>query len=538
MSLNRLAILLLSLTLGLAGCESRAPESTPTKSGMSTYSARAITPRFVVVEAPDGVLEADAVTEKATAEVYYPMKPRDKVRLQWQGSQTHSTAVQTVAIAKVLKFDLPKQWIEESADQTVTLTYWYQTAGAGPEVSSAPLTLRITGGVVEPVFRVIGVGADGTLNASDLGNSATVRVLHSGMVPGDTLKLTWRGIVARDTAAETVIARTEPVELSIPKAWVMENIGKSVFMSYTYQGAAGMPIVSQPITLQITSSFLDQGRVVAARLDARYNDTRNSCSGRSAYFCNGVLLRTVDSGNFLSWNPSPNSISQKAVSFSFVRRDMGITHLAWNNVQGIIFQDPDSATAAAKPYIRVLCAFPSDAASWYRANQGCGAHSSYLSQSSYCSSQGVNSLDAWKRHYQALGGSGQFSVRNQHQCSFLGSDPAAFALSLTARAHFVRPAEERPFHNELMLQLWGQNLHAQLPLEAVFYHVERNPNSGLASARVIQRDYFNCTAKFLPLVRLSLRDGQASAFSFVAADQGITGSEIPNVSTCRGKESK
>jgi hypothetical protein len=68
--------------------------------------------------------------------------------------------------------------------------------------------------------------------------------------------------------------------------------------------------------------------------------------------------------------------------------------------------------------------------------------------------------------------------------------------------------------------------------------VERNPNSGLASARVIQRDYFNCTAKFLPLVRLSLRDGQASAFSFVAADQGITGSEIPNVSTCRGKESK
>jgi hypothetical protein len=221
-----------------------------------------------------------------------------------------------------------------------------------------------------------------------------------------------------------------------------------------------------------------------------------------------------------------------------LRKDVGITYLAWNNVQGIIFQNPDSATAAARQYIRVLCAFPSDAASWYRANQGCGAHTSYPSQSGYCSNQGVTSLDAWKRHYRAVGGSESFSARNEHQCSFLGSNQAAFALSLAARANFARPAEERPYHNELMLQLWGQNLHNQLPLEAVFYHVERNASTGLASARVIQRDFFNCTAKFLPLVRLSLRDGQASAFSFVAADQTVRGAETPNAAACRAKESK
>jgi hypothetical protein len=539
MFINRLSILLLSLTLGLAACESRAPEPAPMESGMGTYGARAIEPRFLVVEAPDGILEVDAVTDKATAEVYYAMKPRDKVRVQWQGSQAHSTAVQTVLIAKVLKFDLPKQWIEESAGQTVTLTYWYQTSGAGPEVSSAPLTLRVVGGVVNPVFSVLEAKPDGTLDADTLGAGATVRVLHSGMAPGDTLRVTWSGSPSRNTEIKPVLDRATPVDFAIPKSWVQENAGKTVQVFYTHEKAGtGTPVPSRSIQLRITSSIVENGRLIAARLDARYNNTRNDCQGRPAYFCNGVLLRTVDSGNFLSWNPSANAIAKNAVSFSFVRRDMGITHLAWNNVQGIIFQNPDSATATARQYIRVLCAFPSDAASWYRANQGCGAHSSYPSQSGYCSSQAVNSLDAWKRHYQALGGSGQFSVRNQHQCSFRGSDQAAFALSLTARAHFVRSSEERPFHNELMLQLWGQNLHHQLPLEAVFYHAERNPSSGLASARVIQRDFFNCTAKVLPVIRLSLRDGQASAFSFVAADQGLTGAETPSAAACRAKESK
>ncbi|KQQ55409.1 hypothetical protein ASF66_21210 [Pseudomonas sp. Leaf129] len=403
------------------------------------------------------------------------------------------------------------------------------------------MSLRITSSapVVSPVFRVLEAKANGTLDPATLGASATVRVVHSGMLPGDTVRVTWGGSPSRNTEIKPVVDRATPVDFAIPKSWVTENSGKTVPVLYTYKKAGvGTPVPSAPIQIRVTSNFAGSGQATAAQLDARYKDTRNDCGGRPAYNCNGVLLRTVDSGSFLSWNPSATAISKNAVSFSFVRKDLGITYLAWNNVQGIIFQNPDSASAAARQYIRVLCAFPSDAASWHRANQGCGAHPSYPSQSGYCSSQGVTSLDAWKRHYQAAGGSGSFSARNEHQCSFLGSSQATFALSLTARANFVRPGEERPYHNELMLQLWGQNLHEQLPLEAVFYHVERNASSGLASARVIQRDFFNCTAKFLPLVRLSLRDGQASAFSFAAADQAVKDTDTPSTSACRAKESK
>jgi hypothetical protein len=647
MFIKRLSILMLSLTLGLAACESRAPEPAPTESGMVTYGARAIEPRFSVVEAPDGILEVDAVTDKATAEVYYPMKPRDKVRVQWQGSQTHSTAVQAVAIARVLKFDLPKQWIEESAGQTVTLTYWYQTAGAGPEVSSAPLTLRVVGGAVDPVFKVLEAKADGTLDADTLGTSATVqvlhdrmalgdtlrvtwrgvssynteikavvdkntpvdfailkswvtenigrtvqafytyeragtgtavpsspislritsslpvvdpvfkvleakadgtldlntlganatvRVLHAGMTAGDTLRVTWSGPPSHNTDIKRVLDRAIPVEFAVPKAWVTENIGRTVPVFYTYEKTGtGTPVPSSPIQVRVTSNIIENGQVIAARLDARYNNTSNDCSGEPAFFCNGVMLRTVDSGNFLSWNPSANSIKKGAVSFSFLRRDMGIQRLARDAVQGIIFKNVERTLADGNLNVRVLCSFPSDAATDVRANQGCGAHPSYPTQSVYCSTLGISTLAQWKQHYESAPAGWQ---RNQHQCSFYAPSRSAFAVSLVARSNFQTPATDRQYHNEIMLQLWGQNLHRQVPLEALFYRIQRNPASGLASVKVIQRDYFNCTGSVLPIMRLTLADGAASAFSFVAADQGVAATDVANQAACRAKESK
>ena len=536
MFINRLSMLLLSLTLGLAACQSQAPVPQGSESERITYGARAVEPRFSVVEAPDGVLEVDAITDKATAEVYYPMKPRDKVRVQWQGSQTHSTAVQAVAIARVLKFDLPKQWIEESVGQTVTLTYWYQTAGAGPEVSSAPLTLRVVGGAVDPVFKVLEAKTDGTLDADTLGPSATVQVLRDRMEPGDTLRVTWSGVPSHNTEIKRVLDRAIPVEFAVPKAWVTENIGRTVPVLYTYeQPEVGTPVPSRPIQVRVTSNIVENGRVIAARLDARYNNTSNDCSGEPAFFCNGVMLRTVDSGNFLSWNPSANSIKKGAVSFSFLRRDMGIQKLAWDAVQGIIFKNVERTLADGNLNVRILCSFPSDAATDVRANQGCGAHPSYPTQSVYCSTLGISTLAQWKQHYESAPAGWQ---RNQHQCSFYAPSRSAFAVSLVARSNFQTPATDRQYHNEIMLQLWGQNLHRQVPLEALFYRIQRNPASGLASVKVIQRDYFNCTGSVLPIMRLTLADGAASAFSFVAADQGVAATDVANQAACRAKESK
>jgi len=644
---KKLSMLLLGLTLGLTACQSYMSEPQSSPSERVAYGARAAESRFSVVEAPDGVLDIATITDKATAEVYYPMGPRDKVRVQWQGSQTHSTAVQTVLIAKVLKFDLPKQWIEESAGQTVTLTYWYQTAGAGPEVSSAPLTLRVVGGAVAPVFRVLEASADGTLDADTLGASATVRVLHSGMAAGDTLRVTWSGAPSHNTEIKPVIDPKTPVDFAVPKAWVTENIGRSLQVFYTYEKAgtgtavpsspialritsslpvvdpvfkvleatadgtldasalgtnarvqvlhsgmaagdtlrvtwgglpshnteikpvvdrqapvefllpkawvlenidrkvpvlytiekagAGTPVPSAPIDLRVTASMADRGQMMTTRLNARYSNTAASCSGEPAFFCNGVIMRTVDSGSFLSWNPSANSIRKGAVSFSFFRRDMGIKRLAWDAWQGIIFKNVERTLADGSLNVRILCSFPTDAATDSRADKGCGAHPSYPTQSVYCSTLGINTIEAWKQHYNSAAAGWP---RNNHQCSFYAPSQSAFALSLQARANFQTPAVDRQYHNEIMLNLWGQNLHNQVPLEALFYRTELNPTSGLASVRVIQRDYFNCTGKVLPIMRLVTGENVASAFSFAASDQIVAPADVPSASACKAKESK
>lgn len=540
MNMHRWSAWLLSAALCLSACQSVVPERPSGESPNGTLgTARAVEPRFLVVEAPEGRLETADIVDKATVELYYTsMKPRDTVRVEWRGSQTHSTAVQTVRIAMMLRFDIPKAWIDESPDQTVNLVYAYQVGGVGEEVVSNPLPVYVVGGQAEPVFKVM-EAVDGKLNASTLGTGATAQVLHEGMAVGDTLRVTWAGVVSRNTEIKPVTDRNTPVEFVIPKAWVTENIGRAVTVFYTYQAVGnGTVVPSSPMTVQVVSNSLEDDRLVAARLDARYSNTSNDCGGRSAFFCNGVLLRTVDSGNFLSWNPSSTAISKGAVSFSFIRRDMGIRDLAWNNVQGIIFKDVDSAVAAGNLNVRVLCAFPTDAGTWGRANQGCGANPAYPTQSVYCSLLNITTVAQWRDHYYRVAGTPpNYGPRNDHQCSFLASNAQAFATSLDARGNFIPPAREREQHNELMLQLWGQNLHSQLPLEAVFYHIQRNPVSGLASARVIQRDYFNCTGKVLPLVRLSLADGAPSAFSFEYADQIVAPADVPSASACRAKES-
>ncbi|KQQ62399.1 hypothetical protein ASF66_21765, partial [Pseudomonas sp. Leaf129] len=344
--------------------------------------------------------------------------------------------------------------------------------------------LRITSSapVVSPVFRVLEAKANGTLDPATLGANATVRVVHSGMLPGDTVRVTWGGSPSRNTEIKPVVDRATPVDFAIPKSWVMENSGKTVPVLYTYEKAGvGTPVASAPIQIRVVSSTVGDGQVIAARLDARYNNTSNDCSGEAAFFCNGVMLRTVDSGNFLSWNPSANSIRKGAVSFSFLRRDMGIQRLAWEAVQGIIFKNVERTVADGNLNVRVLCSFPSDAATDGRADQGCGAHPSYPTQSVYCSSLGITTLAQWKTHYNSVAAGGP---RNQHQCSFYAPSRSAFTVSLVARSNFQTPAVDRQYHNEIMLQVWGQNLHRQLPLEALFYRTQRNPASGLASAKV------------------------------------------------------
>jgi hypothetical protein len=62
------------------------------------------------------------------------------------------------------------------------------------------------------------------------------------------------------------------------------------------------------------------GDTVAVDLNARFYDTRMSCTGgTAAYYCTGVLIRVAAaSENYHAWNSNPNA-GINSVSFSFLR---------------------------------------------------------------------------------------------------------------------------------------------------------------------------------------------------------------------------
>lgn len=523
---QRLKVAFLSLSLCLSACQAVAPEPPAGPSPMGTFGVvRAVEPRFLVVEAANGQLDPEAIEENATVELYYTeMKPRDKAWVQWRGAHMRSTAVQTLPIARLLKFDLPRAWLEENAGQTVQLVYFYQPGGTGAQVSSAPITVQVVGARLDPVFTVVGA-ADGVLNTSTLVGDASVKVLHPGMAAGDQLQLTWVGTAQHSTAVLTAEDRTG-VSFTVPRAWILENMGVPVSLFYSYRAAGSAEqLTSEHLALQVTSNSVIQGQQLAARLNARYNDTRNDCDGQPAYYCNGVLIRVTGYGStFHSWNPSPAAVTLGGVSFSYVRRDVGTTHLSSTVAAGMIFKDFATAQHDHDTAVRLLCSFPSDAQSQVRANNGCGVHQWSGPGSAYCSSQGIDTVAKWVAHYGRVSGS---DSRYRSQCAF-ASTLAAFALSIQVRQHFPAPAIEATQNNEVVLQTWAQDIPTTLPLDAFFYAIQGTPAEqaqALEGARYIQQDFLDSThgdvaqGRLMPIVRVQLSTDNAPAFSFAVGDQ-------------------
>ncbi|WP_249674967.1 hypothetical protein [Pseudomonas abieticivorans] len=296
-----------------------------------------------------------------------------------------------------------------------------------------------------------------------------------------------------------------------------------------YQAATGtlVPVLKLDMKAADRNVFLlptgtgSGGPGVAAELNRRFNKLDNTCNGQAAFYCDGVMIRMTTWGaGYKVWNPSPTSVTLGGVSWSYLRRDQGITELAWDQAlsEGLIFKNYNASIRDQDYFITLLCYFPTDAASIYRANSGCGAHPSYPTQSVFCTTLGIDTAAKWATHYHAVAGSGHFSARNQHQCGF-ASTPAYFALGLNIRPYFQIAADRR-FHNEVMLRTWPQNIPSSLPIEAIFYHIKGTRGTGLAGAQNIQRDFKAATGKFVPVVRFSI--SQTTPFTYAAGDQAVT----------------
>ncbi|MBH3459876.1 hypothetical protein [Pseudomonas putida] len=267
-----------------------------------------------------------------------------------------------------------------------------------------------------------------------------------------------------------------------------------------------------------------QGIATANGLNLRYANTLNDCEFKAPLYCAGVILRTTTfSPNFRAWNPSQKSVDSGAVSFSYLRTDLGITTLAWNTLnQGLIFNELDAVKQPRMYPITPLCMYPTDAASWNRGANGCGIHSQYGAISDKCAPQNITNLEQLQRHFHSVADNGAyFNERNKHQCS-LAINLTEFNLASVSRKSMLN-AQQQLHHNELIVGTWPQNIPDLLPLEAFFYQYkdDNTAKPAIEQAKGMQQDLLT-TANGLwkPVIRLNLAAPSGGAFAtYRAQDQ-------------------
>lgn len=236
------------------------------------------------------------------------------------------------------------------------------------------------------------------------------------------------------------------------------------------------------------------GYQIAARMNARYVDTRVECpGGLAAYYCNGVLFRSNNATTaFHAWNPSPGSTMNNGVSFSYARQDLTIDKLVYSRPFGFTFKE---SAAPAVYSATVRCAYPYDAAT-SNSPDPCTFRGA-------CQALGIESVALWMVQYAGNPGRG---------CAFDGQSPSQFQLSIDVRHAFP----ERGDWNEIMVAAWTQDIPEQLPLESFFF---QTGSSGLPQAQFIQNDYFQQTQRFLPLVEMNLGTTDGTLFTYDPANQ-------------------
>jgi hypothetical protein len=307
----------------------------------------------------------------------------------------------------------------------------------------------------------------------------------------------------------------------------MKRIITALFLA-TALGCTHIESPTLDITATRTPHAAMSGQEVADLLTKLYNRTDINCNGSltaPAFLCSGVVLRVTDKRpgeTHHVWNPSPTSVGNGGVSFSFLRADSKYGRLAWGKNNGFMLY-PIFGAPQDKVDLDFLCSFPIDGWTWNRTTP-CGHHASFPASSQRCRSAGVTTAEQWKSVWDG-------SSTNHHirQCGFDVSEatgkPASVPFYQSVRARGMLGAAGFNEQNEIVIKTWPQNMQNTLPLMAFFF-IAGGDNAGLSEARNNQKDFYDSTTAriWVPVIRLippSVISGNAS-FQYVASDQLVS----------------
>lgn len=264
----------------------------------------------------------------------------------------------------------------------------------------------------------------------------------------------------------------------------------------------------------------DVGSETAELLNLMYQDTRKDCgsSSRPAFLCSGVLLRgTTPSTAYDFYSISPNNQARGGVSVSYLRKDSKFKALAYGYTSGFIFDSVLDNPADHQDY-KVLCAFPIDAATNERSQNGCGDSPRTVgSVENFCDQMGITTAEQWLTMYRSR------SPSHSAQCGFdvrqgrgIGT---ANAFYQSIRAMGLIADESFKEDNELILSPWAIDPPRSPSILASFF---ADP-AGREGARLNQIQWYRAAKQFLPAVSLQLPQTlqQDARFTYSANDQAI-----------------
>ncbi|VVD64847.1 hypothetical protein [Pandoraea anhela] len=168
---------------------------------------------------------------------YVGMTAGHTVGVRWRGPAfIYDSPIRTVAFPARLAFQVPRWEVLDSIGTTVQVTFSVKRGAAAIEMSGA-LGLRVQGTPFAPP----------TYDAA----RAQVVVSYPSQANGQLVTVRWGGIVVRDTGLTTVVPGS-PTRISIPSAWIQENRGRRVNVTYAIGTTSGAPyLFSRTLRLQL-----------------------------------------------------------------------------------------------------------------------------------------------------------------------------------------------------------------------------------------------------------------------------------------------
>ncbi|VVE68475.1 hypothetical protein PCA31118_02918 [Pandoraea captiosa] len=285
--------------------------------------------------------------------------------------------------------------------------------------------------------------------------------------------------------------------------------------------ATGPDQSSVASTQRDIKSLHKRGRETIIELHRYYNAAVKDCGGPNlpAALCSGILLRaTENTPNGIPWDPSPSSITNGGMSFSWTRQDTNFSLIPIDRTNGFLFYPKMRTPPGKLSNIDVLCAFPNDGFTFMRDQQGCGIISYQPDVSRPCELQGITTAAQWFAMWEAafdkMAETCAFNVRPNAQ------DQADRFMQMILAKEMI-PDWAWVQWNELRLATWPQGVGKDLPIIAWFYG--EGDAAGLAGAQTDQQKYFDMYGQAIPIVRITLppAKGGRAKFSYSDDDQAV-----------------